>query len=281
MPNDRTPTHTTTYLYEYGETEEQRLIAQGKVLDPLTRRLLVSAGITPGMRVLDLGSGVGNVSTLAAELVGPDGAVVGIDKDPEAVARARRRAQRTGDTNIEYLEGDVHTLEGVQGHFDAVIGRVVLAYLADPTAALRAAAARLRPGGVICMQEGDMAYDWSCPETPLWQQVRSWFLEAMTRASCDPRMAHSLFPAFRAAGLPDPELKLEAVAGGGAMAPAFGWANAVIGVVPLMERMGIATREQVHPDTLLDRLLAESDSQNGTVVGPLLFGAWARTAEER
>src|SRR6266699_385331 len=79
--------------------EDERLLAQGRLFDPLTRRLLETVGLAPGMRVLDLGSGAGNVARLAAELVGPDGAVVGVEKDPEAVELARRH---TDAPNIEF-----------------------------------------------------------------------------------------------------------------------------------------------------------------------------------
>ena len=71
----------------------------GRLFDPLTRRLLRQAGLAPGMRVLDLGSGAGNVARLARELVGPDGSVVGVERDPAAAALAR---QRTDEANIEF-----------------------------------------------------------------------------------------------------------------------------------------------------------------------------------
>jgi predicted methyltransferase len=67
------------YPFTDRAAEDERLVAQGAVFDPLTRRLLRHAGLVPGMRVLDLGSGAGNVARLAAELVGPEGAVVGIE----------------------------------------------------------------------------------------------------------------------------------------------------------------------------------------------------------
>jgi predicted RNA methylase len=70
-------------------TEDERLVAQSRLFDPITLRLLVEAGLAPGMRVLDLGSGAGNVARLVAELVGPDGAVVGVEQDPAAVELAR------------------------------------------------------------------------------------------------------------------------------------------------------------------------------------------------
>jgi SAM-dependent methyltransferase len=78
------------------------------------------------MRVLDLGSGAGDVARLAAKLVGPGGSVVGIERDPAAVTLARRR---TGTANVEFRVGDAQTLEDVEDGFDAVVGRLILMYM--------------------------------------------------------------------------------------------------------------------------------------------------------
>src|SRR6185437_735075 len=126
-----------SYPFSDRVAEDERLVAQGRLFDPLTHRLLREAGLAPGMRVLDLGSGAGNVTRLAAELVGPHGTVVGVERDPAAVELARRR---TDAANIEFRVGDVQTLDGIEPGFDAVIGRLVLMYLPDPVAALRQAA---------------------------------------------------------------------------------------------------------------------------------------------
>src|SRR5690348_3434915 len=141
-----------SYPFSDRAAEDERLVAQGVVFDPLTRRLFGAAGLRPGMRVLDLGSGAGNVSRIAAELVGPQGSVVGVERDPAAVALARRR---TTAANVEYLVGDVQTLDTVDGEFDAVVGRLILMYLTDPVAALRRATTLVRPGGFVCVQEAD------------------------------------------------------------------------------------------------------------------------------
>lgn len=263
------------YIFEDRAVEEDRLVAQGRIFDPLTRRVLREAGLVPGMRVLDLGSGAGNVAMIAAELVGPQGAVVGIERDPEAVERARRLVEKSGFSNIEFRVGNVQTLEGVEAGFDAVTGRLILMYLADPVAAIRTAAERVKPGGIVCMNEADLAYIWACPQTPLWEQVRGWFLDTLGKARVEARMGLSLFSAFSAAGLPDPQLILEALVGGGPDAPAWGWANVVKGVVPLMERLGVATSAEVDPPTLANRLLAEIIAANGAVIGPPLVGAWS------
>jgi SAM-dependent methyltransferase len=261
-----------SYPFADRAAEDERLVAQATLFDPLTRRLLQQAALAPGMRVLDLGSGAGNVARLAAELVGPGGSVVSIDRDPAAVKLAQ---QRTDAANVEFRVGDVQTLDGIEDGFDAVVGRLILMYQPDPVAALRRAATRVRPGGLVCLHEGDLHYPWASPQTPLWAQVRAWFLEALENAGIEQRMGPALFTAFDAAGLPEPRLVVEAFAAGGPDAPAWAWANLVSGAVALMERLGVATRAEVDPATLAGRLLAETLACHGCVVGPPMTGAWA------
>ncbi|MBM7789413.1 class I SAM-dependent methyltransferase [Tenggerimyces flavus] len=262
------------YFTTYQQVEEDRLLAQGRVLDPLTRRLFASAGLSRGMRVLDLGSGVGNVSRLAAEFVGPEGRVVGVDRDPEAVERAARLAASAGFGNLEFRVGSVEALTTEDGEFDAVVGRGVFMYLADPVLALRRAAGLVRSGGLVCVQEPDMTYTWSTVDGPTWRQLRSWIVETFETLEVDQRMGPSLFATFHAAGLPDPELVMESAVGGGERAVAFGWANVATAALPLMERLGIATAAEVDQDTLTDRLLAEVHAEQGIVIGPCMYGAW-------
>ena len=117
-------TSTNTYVLSGGTDEEQRLQAQSASFDPLTRRLFADAGLASGMRVLDLGCGAGNVSRLAAEIVGPEGSVLGVDRDPAAVERSQRLA---GGPHVQFQQADVnHLADEVAGDFDAVVGRIVL-----------------------------------------------------------------------------------------------------------------------------------------------------------
>jgi SAM-dependent methyltransferase len=261
-----------TYPFDDRPAEDERLVLQSTLFDPLTRRLLRAAGLAPGMRVLDLGSGAGNVARLAAELVGPHGSVVGVEQDPAAVALARRR---TDAANIEFRVGDVQTLAGIEKGFDAVVGRLVLMYMADPVAALDRAASRLVPGGVLCLHEADLTYLPAWPLTPLWAQAHGWFISALEKAGFETRMGPTLFQAFHAAGLPAPDLLLESFAAGGPQAFAWAWANVIGAAVPLMERVGVATRADLDPPTLADRLLADTLACDGAVIGPPMTGAWA------
>jgi len=241
-----------SYIFDAGAAEEaERLLAQGAIGDPMTRRFFVEAGLAPGMRVLDLGSGAGNVAVLAAELVGPGGSVVGV------------------------RVADVQALAGVEAGFDAVVGRFILMYQPDPVATLRQAVSRLRPGGVVCLHEVDATPPWAYPEGPTWRRAHTWVLDAFAKAGVNERMGLALNAVFRAAGLPHPRMRLEAFIGGGPDAPTWVAANLVEGMLPLMERLGVATRDEVDPADLADRMLAELAADDGVMVIPLQIGAWA------
>src|SRR4030095_1044510 len=98
----------SAYSIEQSEAEMQRLALQAEVLEAQpTRWLFEQAGLTGGMHVLDVGCGTGDVSFLAAQMVGPKGAVVGVDNSPRALEIARFRAARAGLTNVSFFEADV------------------------------------------------------------------------------------------------------------------------------------------------------------------------------
>jgi ubiquinone/menaquinone biosynthesis C-methylase UbiE len=94
-------TSTIEYILGHSGREIQRLVHQASILRPITERLLRSAGISQGMRVLDLGCGAGDVALLAAELVGPSGSVVGIDRNQAVIAMARQRARRADYQHVD------------------------------------------------------------------------------------------------------------------------------------------------------------------------------------
>jgi len=87
------------YVFVDRQEEQRRLERPAELFDPLTERVFQAAGLRQGMRVLDLGSGAGDVAMLAAGLVGSDGAVVGIERDPAAVVAATARVERAGISN--------------------------------------------------------------------------------------------------------------------------------------------------------------------------------------
>src|ERR1700732_2922062 len=111
---------TFDYALGYTNSEHDRLIRQAARIAPYTERLFREAGIGPGQRVLDLGSGVGDVSMLLARIVGPSGEVVGIERDASSIARAKARVAEAGLRNISFIEGDMSQIVSDQP-FDGAV----------------------------------------------------------------------------------------------------------------------------------------------------------------
>jgi len=262
------------YVLRHSEGEHQRLIEQQGFLGGSTERLFVDAGIGPGMRVLDVGSGVGEVSLLAASLVGPGGSVVGVDTDPLAIERARERVPALGFTNVSFVEGDIRTLT-FDEPFDAAVGRFVLMYLADPAEALRRVAGHVRSGGIVAFQEWT-AEDpvLTLPHSPLWELAFDLMLETFRRAGTEMEMGLKLYPAFVRAGLPAPSVRAQRPIGGGPDFPGYQFlAGAVASIFPMMEQLGVATAEEIGVETLAERLREEVAGLGGVIAFPSLVGA--------
>src|SRR5215470_6603396 len=101
----QTSSSQTSYALGHSKEELERLGRQAQAFEPFTRQLFQQAGIATGMRVLDVGSGSGDVAFLAADLVGPSGEVVGADRERKAVDWANARAHSQGMTNVNFLQG--------------------------------------------------------------------------------------------------------------------------------------------------------------------------------
>jgi ubiquinone/menaquinone biosynthesis C-methylase UbiE len=145
------------YILGHSDHATRRLILQHQIYGPITRRFFEAAGIGRGMKVLDVGSGAGDVAILAADLVGPSGRVVGVDGNAEILETARERTAAAGWRNVEFISGELPSVV-TDRDFDAVVGRWVLMHVPDPVALLRDVASRLRVGGIVAFQENDFTY---------------------------------------------------------------------------------------------------------------------------
>jgi SAM-dependent methyltransferase len=103
----------------------------------------------PGERVLDLGCGAGTDSLVAAQMVGPESRVTGIDMTPEMLAKARAAAAAMGATNVEFLESEAEHLPFRDESFDVVISNGVIDLIPDKDAVFSEIQRVLRPGGRI------------------------------------------------------------------------------------------------------------------------------------
>jgi ubiquinone/menaquinone biosynthesis C-methylase UbiE len=276
-------TEDTDYVLGHDQRHYQQLVEQDKILGPSTERMLGAAGIHEGMRVVDVGCGVGNVTLLLSRFVGPKGSVVGVDIDSGSIDVARGRAISEGLTNCEFRVEDARTY-CADPLFDAAVGRLVLMYTSDPTAALRNIAERVRPGGVVAFQELDQEYaGMSWESTPLFAQVRKMIVGAFKRSGARTNLGTELFERMRDAGLePDPSPIAEMLLRMGQSAFAVRrWVTTVRGMLPRMIDYGIATEAEVDIDTLERRLLEEA-ARTGVVLPlwTLLVSQWARKPDD-
>ena len=241
------------------EGETERLIEQSQLYDDVTRRFLFRSGIQKGMKVLDVGSGAGDVALTLAEFVGPEGSVVGVDVNPDILKTAQARADTAGFSNVEFIAGDARTLE-LPNDFDAIVGRLVLLYMADPAEALKTLATHLRPGGIAAFQDIEFGPYTAAlhPDTPLANKLIGWARDTFERSGAHLDMGMRLYQTFIDAGLPEPTLHFEAPMGGPKNWPGYAYlANSFRSILPLVEAYGIATAEEVDIDTLAERIQAE------------------------
>jgi arsenite methyltransferase len=134
--------------------------------NPFSVRLLGS-----GEHVVDVGSGAGIDSLIAAGMVGPSGHVIGVDMTPAMLAKASGSAAAAGATNVEFREGFGEALPVDDSWADVVISNGVLNLMPDKDAALREMARVLKPGGRL--QIGDILVEHPVPESAR-QQIDLW-----------------------------------------------------------------------------------------------------------
>ncbi len=241
----------------------------------MTERLLIDAGIGPGMRVLDVGCGRGDVALLAAKLIGAQGEVVGIDRDPGALAFARGRVHEAGLTNVRFAAGDFAAMGPEHGVFDAAVGRRVLMYQADPVAALRSVIRVLRPGALVVFQEADATMvPASRVPLPLNARANRWMWQTVEREGGNIHMGFDLAPALEQAGLLVEQVRAEAIVQTPKLRHPVGMI--IRAMLPRILEHGVATEAEIDIETLDDRLAAECAAANATYVGDMAFGAWAR-----
>jgi ubiquinone/menaquinone biosynthesis C-methylase UbiE len=261
------------YVLGHSNSELERLREQGTIFEEATLSALRAAGLSPGMHVLDLGCGVGDVSLLAASLVGPTGSVLGVDQADVALGYARGRAASSGHHNVTFMQADVEALHPVQPP-DAIIGRFILLYIPERAALLRRLAKLLRPGGVLAFCEMDVGSAQCSAPMPLFEEGLGWVESVYRRAGIEPNMGSMLHRTFREAGL-SPRLTAQAVVEGGKDSRIFRYFSETLrSLAPSIVESGIADMDKVKPDSFGDRLRDQADD-NVCFFFPRLVSAWA------
>ena len=220
------------------------------------------------MSVLEVGSGIGDVAMIAAGIVGPAGRVLGVERDPGSVERARDRAATEDLTHITYRTAGLDEFD-TDERFDALVGRFVLQYLPDPAATLRRLSRFVRPGGIVVFHDMDFAdTNVSTPPCSLWDECYGLLASLFAVTGLPADFGRHLYKVFLDAGLPAPSVDMRGLSGGRPGSAVFsGSVSAIEAIVPVLERAGVAVPKEVTGDgtlsAALDRAAQEQTGQHG------------------
>lgn len=188
------------YLHGTSPDEQARL---SKLNDMINGRSLAEMSLRPGDRVLDVGSGLGQLTRAMARQVG-SGNVIGIERSAEQLHEARRFASEAGEGRlVEFRPGDATDLplrSDEWGTFDVAHARFVVEHVRDPLAVVRQMVRAVRPGGRIILEDDghDTLRIW--PDSPglmrLWQN----YIRTYDRVGNDPFVGHRLVSLLHEAG---------------------------------------------------------------------------------
>jgi SAM-dependent methyltransferase len=273
MTNNSQPEYTVGRT----EAETRRLIQQAELYEQHSRQWLTNAGLRPGMKVLDIGTGAGDVAFLAAEFVGPNGSVVGTDVNPLVLETARSRGIALGLANVAFVEGDFRTMD-LPTDFDAITDRNVLLYQSDPFEALTAAVKHVRSQGIVAIQEIDfrplVTYAQIAKGQSYARTVR-WINRAFEETGTYVGMGFDLPSAYLAASCTTPRMASYAPMGGPPEWSGFDyWVETVRSIAPLLEKLGLASPEELALTTLRQTLVDEVRDTGSPIQLGTFVAAW-------
>lgn len=184
------------YVHGYQQRENERLRDQAGTLVEL---LHSDTAYPAGSVVLEVGCGVG-AQTIALGQRSPQASITSVDISVESLAEARRRTERAGLTNVEFIQADIFALPFRAASFDHVFVCFVLEHLSRPGAALTILKRLLKPGGTITVIEGDHGSTYFYPDSPAATAAINCQVEIQRRAGGNALIGRQVYPLLVEAG---------------------------------------------------------------------------------
>ena len=190
--------------------EQQRLVAQALSLEAYAQSLLNCISIKPGFRAVDVGCGPIGIMNLLAERVGPEGIVVGVEREPRFADMARAELGKRGLRNVQVINADALENGLEKNSYEIVHERLVMINLppAGQKAMLAEMLSLLKPGGTIAFQEFDSASYVCCPDHPSWNILLNLWNDTFHASGGNEFVGRSLGRLLRSAGVENVQMKV-------------------------------------------------------------------------
>jgi len=188
------------YVIHGGVAGKKRMEVVARAYRPTTLRLLQRAGIRKGMTCLDLGCGAGDVTFDMAELVGPDGRVVGMDMDSVKLEFARERAAQQGIAQVEFRQANVMDWD-VESAYDLIYVRFLLTHLPGRDQVVPRLLRALRPEGVLVIEDIHFTGYVSHPGSRAHDRYVQLYRDVVRRRGGDADIGPKLLSMLNGAGL--------------------------------------------------------------------------------
>jgi SAM-dependent methyltransferase len=266
----------TGYVIRGGKPGYDRLLLLARERQADTCALFDRAGISAGMRCIDIGCGGGQVTMEIARLVAPGGTVIGIDTDEVKLALARQVAAERQLANAEFTARDASDWDE-PGSYDVVYSRFLLHHLSQPESLLRRMWAAVAGGGVLIVEDADFD-GWCCdPANEGFELFLDTYRRVLASRGGDDAIGRKLYRYFLAAGIPDPQVTLAQRVHEGE-AKALAWSTLEATAEAIISA-GLATPGQITAALLSLRRF--TDDPGTLICGPRVFQLWSRRAAGR
>jgi ubiquinone/menaquinone biosynthesis C-methylase UbiE len=190
------------YILGYNREEHARLDRQAQALEAPTRMALSQIGVKPGWRCLDVACGTGAVTRILGQMVGPTGAVRGVDIDEAYGARAIAALNEQGPAIHAFQKLDVMSADEPEAApYDLVFARLLLVHMTNPDLVLRRLWSWVRPGGTLLVLDYDTGVVMGMPQVDDVDFARELLLDSFYKTGKNPRMGAALPYHFQRSGL--------------------------------------------------------------------------------
>jgi SAM-dependent methyltransferase len=263
------------YLLSTGEPGAARLRLLHRIFGAATHALLKRAGLREGMRVVDVGCGIGGVSQLMGREVGPWGVVIGVDASAEQLEVARSDALQAGVRNIQFVRAEAYRTGLERGAFDLVYCRFLLCHLQHPLDVLREMQGLLKPGGTLVCEDMEAATLATVPPTEVYAELARRGMERAAQRGVDANVGSKLPSYLLAIGMRDVQVSI--------WQPAFlrgeekrFWEYSIAEGAPKMIEIGLADAGEI--DWTLGEMRCVNADDSVVLLIPRVWQVWGRVA---